>query len=104
MDPASAEFLFSEVEVRDIHAIAHGDDAARTPERIELWAAIYQRARIFGTTLAGSWEPITGSIALPVDTSALPLGQQRLEIKSGCCATRNVPFYSSRRLKEGTSL
>jgi hypothetical protein len=55
MDPASAEFLFGETEVRDYHAIVYGDDAANTPEQIELWETIYQRSHIFTSTLAGSW-------------------------------------------------
>jgi hypothetical protein len=52
MDPASAEFLFSEAEVMELHAILYGEDASKTLEQIELGRATAQHANIFCATLA----------------------------------------------------
>jgi hypothetical protein len=52
MDPASAEFLFGEVEVMELHAIISGEGTARTPEQVELWETVAQHSNIFVKTLS----------------------------------------------------
>jgi hypothetical protein len=53
MNPISADFLFGEAEVMDLHAILYGDnaDAAKTPERIELVRTTNKHANIFDSAL-----------------------------------------------------